>query len=113
MIFDVIFEKDLFTIRRYGPGGKSPLGKPTRILLSETPADGLLDQTGTVEGEAFVVDKMRATMPIGTDLRADDEVEARGDLYTVEGRPFAVGVPGFVSIGVVTAVLQYVGPVTT
>ena len=112
-VFSAVFEPDLFTIKRYGPGPKDALGRPTRVLVSTSePIDGRLDLTGTVEGEAFVVDKFRSTMPIGTDLRAADDVESEGKIYTVEGTPFAITAPGSKSIGVVTAVLKYVGPVT-
>lgn len=112
MILDAIFEPNLFTIRRYGVGPKDPLGKPTRVLLSTVTANGILQQTGTAEGEAFVVDKFRSTMPIGTDLRVADEVECKGKLYTVEGTPFSTTVPRTPSIGIVTAVLKFVGLVS-
>ena len=108
--FDILFEKNLFKIKRYGPGARDPLGKPTETLLSETLADGILMQTGSDEGETFVVDEFRAVMSIDTDLRAKDRVEVRGDLFTVEGRPFSARAPGSRSIGVVTAILKYVGP---
>lgn len=111
-VFSAIFDRDLFTIRRYGVGPKDALGRPTRALLSTTTVDGLLGLTGTVEGEAFVVDLFRATMPIGTDLRAADEVESLGKVYTVQGTPLSVHAPGAPSVGVITAVLKYVGPVT-
>lgn len=112
MIFDAVFERDLFTIRRYGVGPKDALGRPTKVLQSETTVSGLLSLTGTVEGEAFVVDLFRATMPVGTDLRPADEVLSQGKVYTVQGTPFSVHAPGSKSVGVVTAVLKYVGPVT-
>jgi hypothetical protein len=111
-VFGILFEDDLFLIKRYGPGVKDALGRTTRALLSSTLADGLLAQTGTAEGEAFVVDEFRATMPLGTDLRASDEVESGGKLYTVKGSPFSSHAPGMKSVGVVTAILKYVGPVT-
>lgn len=112
MIFDIVFEKDLFTIRRYGAGERDRLGKPTRVLLSSTTVNGLLSQTDTSEGETFVVDEYRAIMPVGTDLRASDEVVARGDVFTVQGTPVSVSAPGMPDIGVVQATLEYVGPVT-
>lgn len=108
--FDILFESDLFKIIRYGPGARDPLGKPTQTVISETLADGILTQTGSEEGETFVVDEFRAVMPVDTDLRAKDRVECRGDLFTVEGRPFTARAPGSRSIGVVTAILKYVGP---
>ena len=111
MILDAVFEKDLFTIRRYGPGARDALGRVVPTLLSTTTVNGLLQLSGSLEGEAFVVDRFRATMPIGTDLRAADEVLARGSVYTVEGTPFEAHPPGVKSIGIVTAVLKYVGPV--
>jgi hypothetical protein len=109
-VFGALFEPALFTIRRYGPGPKDPLGKPTRVLLFETTVDGVLSPTGTAEGEAFVVDQFRATVALDVDLRAADEVFARGLVYTVEGTPFSAVVPR-TKIGVRTAVLKYVGPV--
>ncbi|MBP2323357.1 hypothetical protein JOF56_003742 [Kibdelosporangium banguiense] len=111
MSFKALFEQNLFKVRRYGPGPKDPLGKPTRVVLSETTVDGILQQTGSVEGEAFVVNEFRATMPLGTDLRPADDVVSKGHVYTVEGKPFAAVVPK-TKIGVVTAILKYVGPVT-
>lgn len=110
-LFSAIFTKGLFTVRRYGPGPKDPLGKPTRVVVSETVVDGILAQTDSIEGEAFVVDKLRATMPLGTDLRPADEVLARGLVYKVEGTPVESVIPT-TKIGVVQAVLEYVGPVT-
>jgi len=112
MIFDAVFEKDLFTIRRYGVDGRDPLGKPKRKLLSSVTVNGLLSQTDTIEGETFVVDKYRAIMPVGTDLRASDEVVARGDVYTVQGTPVSVSAPGMAAVGIVQATLEYIGPVT-
>jgi hypothetical protein len=114
-LLDAVFEPDLFTIRRFTYGEKDALGRKARTLAAETPSDGLLEQIdsgyGTHEGETFVVTKYRATMPAGTDVRVDDEVESRGLRYTVTGSPAAVSVPGYPSVGIVTAVLQYVGPV--
>jgi hypothetical protein len=82
------------------------------VVLSSTVVNGILRPTGTVEGEAFVVDEFQATMPLGTDLRAGDEVLAKGRRFTVEGTPFDAVVPR-TRIGVVTARLKYVGPVTS
>lgn len=110
--FDSLFTKGLFKIRRYGPGAKDTLGRPTRTLLSEATVNGLLQPTGTLEGEAFVVDRFRSIMPLGTDLRPADEVIAEGRVYTVEGSPFSTSAPGAKSVGVITAVLKYIGPVT-
>lgn len=111
--FDALFTKGLFKIRRYGTGPKDSLGRTTRVLTSETTVNGLLQPTGTLEGEAFVVDRFRAVMPIGTDLQLTDEVIADGKKYTVEGTPFEASAPGAKSIGVISAVLKYVGPVTS
>jgi hypothetical protein len=111
-VFSAVFEPSLFLIKRYTAGPKDALGRPTRVLASSTPADGRLDLSGSVEGEAFVVDQFRATMTLGTDLRSGDEVEARGLTYTVEGSPAVITAPGSKTVGVVTAVLKYVGPVT-
>ena len=113
MIFSALFERGLFTIRRATPGGRDALGRPVLTETAVATVDGLLQQTGTAEGEAFVVDKFRALMPIGTDLRAKDKVLARGAVYTVEGTPFTAHAPGAPTVGVVTAILQYVGPVTS
>lgn len=112
MILDAVFTKDLFTIRRYGPGPKDQLGKPTKILVYTARANGLLQQNGSVEGEGFVVGKYTATLAVGTDIRADDEVDALGMRMTVEGAPFTTRAPGMPSFGIVLASLRYVGPVT-
>ncbi len=109
--FDSLMEPGLFLVRRYGPERKDALGRITKPVLTETRVNGLLRPTGTVEGEAFVVDQFKATFPLGTDLRAADEVIARGVVYTVEGTPFEAIVPR-TEIGVLTADLKYVGPVT-
>lgn len=109
--FDALFERNLFVIRRHTAGGEDALGRPTQTVSLSDPVDGILRPTGSVEGEAFVVDQYKATFPLGTDLRAADEVEARGAVYTVEGTPFATVVPR-TNVGVLGAVLQYVGPVT-
>lgn len=108
-LFDALFERDLFTVRRYGPGPKDTLGRTTRIVVNETVSNGLLRPTGSVEGEAFVVNEYAATFPLGTDLTAADEVVARGATYTVEGTPFVSVIPK-TQIGVLTARLKYVGP---
>ncbi len=109
--FDALMEPGLFLVRRYGPAKKDALGRLTKPLLSETRVNGLLRPTGTEEGEAFVVDQFKATFPLGTDLRAADEVVSRGVVYTVEGTPFEAIVPR-TRIGVLSAVLKSVGPVT-
>lgn len=82
------------------------------MLASEVTVNGLLSQTDTEEGETFVVDEYRAIMPVGTDLRAADEVVAREVVYTVQGSPVSVSAPGMPDIGIVQATLEYVGPVT-
>ncbi len=110
--FDALFTKGLFTIRRYGASTKDALGRTTRVVESEVQVNGLLQPTGTLEGEAFVVDRFRAVMPIGTDIHVSDEVYAEGKKYTVEGTPFEASAPGAKSIGVGTAILKYVGSVT-
>lgn len=114
MILDAVFEKGLFQIRRPGATtGRDALGRPTKSATSwGEPVNGILSQSGTAEGEAFVVNLFRATMPLGTDLREDDEVLARGLVYTVEGTPFSASPPGVKDIGIVTAVLKYVGPIS-
>ncbi len=109
--FDALMEQGLFLVRRYGPPKKDALGRITKPLLSETRVNGLIRPTGTDEGEAFVIDLFKATFPLGTDLRAADEVVARDVVYTVEGTPFEAVVPR-TQIGVLTAVLKAVGPVT-
>ncbi len=112
MILDVLFEKGLFTIRRADPDAeevRDDHGRVVRSGFSEQVVNGILQPTGTAEGEAFVVDHFRAVMPIGTDLRAGDEVLAQGKRYTVEGTPFTAHPPGVKTIGTVTAVLKYVG----
>jgi hypothetical protein len=104
-------EPGLIVIVRSTITGKDALGRPTVTTTRSAPVNGLLRATGTVEGEAFVVDEYVATLPLGTDLRAADKVEARGLVYTVQGSPFATTIPR-TSIGVLTARLKYVGPVT-
>lgn len=110
--FDALMEPGLFVIRRHTVSGKDALGRPTTTVTPSAPVAGILRPTGTVEGEAFVVDEYAATLPLGTDLRADDEVEARGAVYTVEGTPFPTAIPR-TKIGVLTARLKYIGPVTS
>lgn len=109
--FDALMEPGLFTRLRRETTGEDALGRPVTLVTRSDPINGLLRPTGTVEGEAFVVDEYAATLPLGTDLRADDELEARGAVYTVQGSPFAAVVPR-TQTGVLTARLQYVGPVT-
>ncbi|WP_348240523.1 hypothetical protein, partial [Salmonella enterica] len=75
----------LFTIRRYGPGPKDPLGKPTRVVVREEVVDCIIRQTGSVEGEAFVVDEFRAALPLNTDHRPADEIICKGRVYTLQG----------------------------
>lgn len=109
--FDALFTRNLFVIKRPGAvTGRDPLGRPIKGTSVSEPIDGILRQTGTEEGEAFVVDQFKATFPLGTDLRVNDTVEAQGAVYTVEGSPFETVVPR-TRIGVLTAVLKYVGPV--
>ena len=109
--FDAIMEPGLFLVRRYKAGPKDPYGKPTKIIDTEVRVNGLLNPTGSAEGEAFVVDRFRATLPLGTDLRPTDEIIARGKTYSVEGTPFEAVVPR-TRIGVLQAVLKYVGTVS-
>ncbi len=110
--FDALMEPDLIVIRRPTTGGRDALGRPTKTMKKSEPVNGILRQTGTVEGEAFVVDEFVLTLPLGTDLKPDDEIEARGRVYTVEGSPVEAIVPR-TKIGVLTARLKYVGPVTS
>ena len=116
-VFDPLMEPGLFTIRRTTPGPKDPLGKPTRSLVSETVVNGILDplsSTGSsaeeVDSSSLAVGLFRATMPLGTDIRASDEVKSLGKVYKVEGTPLVSTIPRQPGIGVVTAALKYVGP---
>lgn len=111
MIFDAVFEKDLFTILRMGPGTRDALGKPTRVVVSRVVVSGLLTPQTTQEGEVLVVDEFKATMPLGTDLRPSDEVQAQGKTFEVQGTPFEAKVPK-TKIGIITATLKYSGLVT-
>jgi len=118
--FDALMEPNLFTIRRYGAGKKDAYGKATKTLLSEVRVNGLLSPasasgtstsgTGSAEGEAFIVNMFRATIPLGTDLLATDEIVSKGKTYSVEGTPFEAVVPR-TRIGVLQALLKYVGEV--
>lgn len=110
-VFSAVFERGLFTIQRSTPGAKDALGRPTTTWRDVATVDGLLVPSGSAEGEAFVVDKFRAIVDYGTDLRAADRLLARGAVYTVEGTPFSSNAP-HTTIGVVQAVVKYVGPVT-
>lgn len=109
--FDALFTKGLFTIRRATSGAKDAYGRPAQTVSDVATVPGILQPTGTLEGEAFVVDRFRAIMPLNTDLRVGDEVVADGRVYTVEGTPFESQAPGSKSVGITTAVLKYVGPV--
>lgn len=106
--FDALMEPNLFVLRRGTDGARDALGRPTKSVRKSAPVNGLLRQTGTVEGEAFVVNEFVATFPLGTPLRETDEVEARGAVYTVEGTPVVAIIPR-TQIGVLTARLKYVG----
>lgn len=109
--FAALFERDLFQIARdTGTTTRDANGRLVKTLTVVSTVDGLLQPTGTLEGEAFVVDRFRAIMPLGTDLRAADEVRSRGRVYTVEGTPFEARPPRSKRVGVLTAVLKYVGP---
>ena len=79
-------ERGLFTIVHLGTGGRDKLGKPIVTVLSRTPSDGRLEQTGSAEGETFVVNEFRAFFPAGTKIAAGDEVEVRGARYKVNGK---------------------------
>lgn len=110
-VFDALFERDLFVIARPGAvTGRDALGRPIKGTSRSEPIDGILRQTGSIEGEAFVVDEFKATLPLGTVLRVNDTVEARGQIYKVKGSPFETIVPRS-RIGVLSATLEYVGPV--
>lgn len=109
----LLMERDLFTVVRKLPAGKDSLGRPKTATISRATSDGRLEQTTTVEGEAFVVNRYRAFFPVGTELHADDEIECRGDRYTVQGAPSVERVPGFPAISNLAATLQYVGPVSS
>lgn len=111
-VFAAVFEKGLFQIQRSVPGVRDALGRPTSVFGTVATVDGILQPTGTLEGEAFVVDQFRAIMPLGTDLRPADRVLSGGRVYTVQGTPFEARPPGSKSIGIVTATLKYTGPVS-
>lgn len=104
--------KDLFTIVKRGPGPRDPLGKPTTVVLSRKVTDGRLEQSGTAEGETFVVNEFRAFFPLRTDVSSGDTVEAEGLSYTVEGQPSVERIPGFPAVSNLTARLTYVGTVS-
>jgi hypothetical protein len=107
----MLFEEDLFTIERDAGTTRDPLGKPVTAYVDVATVDGRLEQVTSAEGEAFVVDKWRAFMPMGTDLRAGDRVRARGVRYEVQGTPSVERIPGFAALSNVAAFLRYVGPV--
>lgn len=107
-----LMEPGLFTVVKRLAAGKDSLNRPVTANISRKVSDGRLEQTASVEGEAFVVNRYRAFFPISTDVSADDSVECRGSLYTVEGAPSVERVPGFPALDNIAAVLRYVGPVT-
>ena len=111
-MIQMFFEKGLFVIEREQPAGRNAVGERMSAWQPVgDPVDGRLDQLTTVEGEAIIVNRFRATMPYGTDLRPSDRVRVNGSVYEVTGKPNEQKFPGFVSLSIVAAVLEYVGEV--
>lgn len=98
-------------IVRYGPTGEDDLGRPVRGEVSRTESIARIEQRGSIEGEAFVADRWRASLPWGIDIDADDELHEGGRTFRVDGTPNIMSIPGFPALDRVEVELLYVGRV--
>lgn len=74
--------------------------------------DGRLEAGKSVEGEAFSVTAYKLYLEPAAVVTAGDEIEAKGEVYTVEGRPQRKEMPGWPDLNHVVCTLRHVGPVT-
>ncbi len=90
------------TVTRIRPPGKDTFGDPLPGSDAEFDVEGCLfapgPSTENLTGANQVDADATVYMPEGTDIRATDQVRARGDLYEVAGKPgvwagFGVTVP--------------------
>lgn len=97
-------------IVRVGVTGTDPLGKPiTSEISRETDVPARLEQRGTEEGDAYVVNSWQGFLPPGTDVHERDQILHGGRTFEVEGTPSNQRVPGFPSADHVAVALKYVG----
>ena len=98
-------------IVHYGPTGEDDLGRTVRGEVARFDTIARLEQRGTVEGEAFVANQWRASLPLGTDIDADDILLEGGREFKVDGTPNIMSIPGFPALDRVEVALTYVGRV--
>lgn len=98
------------TVIRQGVTGRDPLGSETVGETSRT--EGVrarLEQRGSKEGDAYVVNAWQAYLPVGSDVRERDVILWDGRRFEVEGTPAVQRVPGFPSADHLDVALKYVG----
>lgn len=100
------------TVIRRGVQGRDPLGRPTSTESARVNVPGRLEQRGSTEGDAFVVNSFRAYLPVGTEVHERDAVEHLGRLFEVEGTPTVQRIPGFPGADHLDVPLKYVGEVS-
>lgn len=82
--------------------GHRPSAAPTRQTVRAR-----VEQTGTQEGEEFVVNRWVGYFAADADIRSDDLVEFRGLRLQVDGAAALRSVPGFPALTHVMAHLNY------
>jgi hypothetical protein len=102
------------TIVHYTTGAEDELGRSQRVETGREVVPARLEQRVTNEEatQAFTTDRWFAAFPEGTKLEAGDEVIADGRVYTVDGAPNVLSIPGFPVLNRTQAELIYRGPVT-
>lgn len=96
---------------RTGITGRDALNKPVYGEVSRTTYPARLEQRGTAEGEAFVVDAWTAYLPADADVRPGDSVETAGREFAVQGTPSRNTIPGFPGVDHLQVELRFIGEV--
>lgn len=103
----------LANVYREAPTGEvDRYGKPIIARALVASWAGRLEAGKSVEGEAFSVTAYTLYLEPAAIVYASDEVEVRGEKYTVEGRPQRKGMPGWPDLDHVVCTLRHVGPVS-
>lgn len=101
------------TLVQIGVTGRDPLGKPKTGETSRTSdIPARLEQRGSQEGDAYVVNSWVAYLPAGTEVSERDVLIEGSRRFEVEGTPALNSVPGFPAADHLAVSLKYVGEVS-
>lgn len=99
------------TVVRQGVTGKDPLGKAIVGEISRVTVPARLEQRGSEEGDAYVVNSWAAYLPASTEVKERDVLIEGDRRFQVEGTPALNRIPGFPAADHLAVNLKYVGEV--